>query len=195
MTALEDALSIFAQEGLSPPVSDLRWIDWLLAWYVSEFAMTDRVANRFVSCLTQDHLSVLDSSLYQLFLPSVANNILGFEVFEQTAYTMASISVSNKTCARALAFGACRNEWLPSDVESAREACYCLQKFDLIGAVHSLCCLTALVSRRSGEKYHLQMNRFLEESRSYLQWVDDAIANPQLRWEISIWDNLRAKHR
>ena len=170
-----------------------HWIELLLAWHITGSRMKRHLAEGLLNLLTEDQLSALDGTLYQQFLPDVANTILGLDAFEKASDIGSPASFAYTPVAHALSFGACKSEWLPPYITCARDACYFMHKLDFCEAIHALCCVSARRRGQTGRACHEHVDTFLQDARSYLDWAAAAIGSSRLRWEIRIWDRIWAR--
>jgi hypothetical protein len=166
------------------------WIEVLLACHLAGARLETPTSERFLSTVTEDQLAVLDGTLYEHFLPSLANDIVGMDVFEESCGPNLPLRVSFSARARALAFGICQKEWLPSYAECAREACYMMHCVEFVEAIHALCCLSVLHQDKADSAFHHQIGSFLTHARRYLVWSADAMNSSRLKWEIEVWDRI-----
>jgi hypothetical protein len=162
------------------------WVDFILAWHLAGINMDPHMSELFLATITSKHLDELDGTLYEEFLPEIANGIVGAQMFEATK-DRPIIVKTTQMIARAIAFGSYESVCLPDYVTCAREACYLMQSVDLVPAVHSLVCLTILHRTNLNSIYHPEIEIFILDSRRYLDWVASAIDDSRLNWELQIW--------
>jgi hypothetical protein len=164
-----------------------HWISVLLAWHMQGVGMDRVCAKRLVEALTPTHLSACEGTLYDVFLPRVANRLLDVDAFE-LADSAEFRNGRHESIARAIAFGVCRDEWLPPYLTCARDACRLLQKIDYVPATHALCCLRFLQARNRDHRLGNDVAAFLNDARGYLGWSAEVVGSARLKWELRVYD-------
>lgn len=177
--------------SISSKLSSGVWVDLILAWYLAGVRMPAPLAQRFVETLAEAHLSDLNGSIYESFLPDIANAVLGIEVFERVSQNYLS-TVTYKTAFRAAAFGVYKFAAALDCVTCAREACYLLHSLELHSAIHALACL-AILSSKEGEavEQHDEIQTFLTDAQSYLALIIPPLSNSELVWEVRLWQETQ----
>jgi len=188
---LADRLLFLLTQGSEYDIETAKayWIEVVLAWHMAEAVMPHEFAARFLEVLTDKQLSALEGTLYEYFLPDIANTVFGTTAFEVSARTVTQ-PFNYAEVARALAVRRCRQEWLPSYLECAREACFHIHRLNLVEAVHALCCLSRIHMDQNDSVYHTHIGTFLADAHRFLTWTADALNDPRLTWEMHVWNTL-----
>lgn len=185
--SLREGLKRLSESTFDRAVIAEHWIEVLLACHMQGLVMDPDCAERFVGALTARHLGICTGTLYEAFLPNIANRLLGAQIFDETveqAYEHGAYT----PIARSIAFGCIDENWLPPFLICARDACRLLQKVEYISAVHAMCCLVAARHKYTETLYRETLDTFLADARKYLGWSSVAVESPQLKFELKIYD-------
>jgi hypothetical protein len=170
-----------------------HWIELLLTWHMAGAFVDPPCAERLLGVLKEEQLLAMAGTLYERFLPDIANSVLGVDAFERTAEANLPMSFTYTPIARALAFGVCEQDWLPPRVRCARDACYLIHRLEYIEAIHALCCLDAASRHQRGKPYWNQVESFSKQAHGYLAWSAAAMGAPRLNWEIQVWNSVQSR--
>jgi hypothetical protein len=139
----------------------------------------------FLDAITDEHLAEADGSFYELFLPRIADAILGSNPFEKSTVE-GKVVGTKKILARSVAFGADVNAWLPDYLTCARDGCSSLQAWDLGEAILAIDCLICLHRANGGSPFHEEIDRFLVAALQYLNWTISMVNDSAMKWELRI---------
>lgn len=183
----ERQLGLMAQSATTAIVAE-HWVSVLLAWHLQGGSMDATCMHTLLAALQPDHLLHLENTIFEEFLPAIANGILGAEVLGTTSAPSRCAAPSFESVARAIAFGAVRDEWLPPYASTARAACRAIQELDYVRAVHALCCLSVDGDARERHPCRGEIVQFTQDARNFLGWSADTLGNARLRWELHVYD-------
>ena len=184
---IERQLGLMAQSATAAIVAE-HWVSVLLAWHLQGGSMDATCVRTLLDALQPDHLLHLENTIFEEFLPAIANGVFGAEVIETTSAPPRRTAPRFERVARAIAFGAVRDEWLPPYAPTARAAGRAIQELDYVRAVHALCCLSVDDDARERHPCRGEVVRFTQDARDFLGWSADTLGNARLRWELHVYD-------
>jgi hypothetical protein len=167
------------------------WVEVILAWHICGETMDPSCAEKLIEKLTPEHLEACTGTIYDQFLPAVANRVLGTTVFDDSTDQPTRVDDSYAHISRAVAFGSARQGWLPPYLDCARKACRLIESVNYGPAIHALCCLKAWSTICEENASFDEAAIFLKDARAYLGWASAIVGNSRIMWELAVYDHCQ----
>jgi hypothetical protein len=137
--------------------------------------------------MEEAHIAPYTGRLFERFLPDIANDAFDSPLLEPEGRSRDDVADDYEAVARAIAFGICEPEWLPSEKNCARASCRALRDMDYILALQALTCLCAGQGRDA--YFREEIDDLVRDARTYLASSIALLNNHRLKWELQLFDD------